>query len=149
MARPCDALALPTRKLRRTAVQQLLQLEDARRLADACLDLRLGAAVEAQSEAHVLEHAEMRIERVGLEHHGDTPFTRLQGVAPCVTDEEVAGGDVFQARDHAQQRGFAAAGRADEDDELLGDVEVDALMISWCELPRRLAAGRPCWSPVW
>jgi hypothetical protein len=43
-------------------------------------------------------------------------------------NEQVAGGDPFQAGDHAQQRGLAAAGRADEDHEFpILDVEVDPL----------------------
>ena len=39
---------------------------------------------------------------------------------------EVTGGDVLQPRDHAERRGLAAAGGADQHDELmLLDVEVE------------------------
>ena len=42
-------------------------------------------------------------------------------------DEDVAAGDVLEARDHAQRRRLAAARRADEHHELVvGDLEVDA-----------------------
>ena len=47
--------------------------------------------------------------------------------APAV-DQDVAGGGVLEPGDDPQQRGLAAAGRADEDAELaVGDLEVDAL----------------------
>ena len=36
----------------------------------------------------------------------------------AVADGDLAGGDVFQPRDHAQQGGLAAARRADQHDEL-------------------------------
>ena len=60
----------------------------------------------------------MRIERVGLEHHGDAAIgggDRIHGLA---ADQQLAGGDLLQSCDHAQQRGLAAAGRADEDHKL-------------------------------
>ena len=57
---------------------------------------------------------------------GGTLFTTL------VADQDLAGGDLLQAGDHAQQRGLAAAGRTDQDDELAvvdGDVHaVDHLV---------------------
>src|SRR5690606_22955908 len=69
----------------------------------------------------------MRVERVGLEHHRDAALARLHVVAARAVDQEIAGRDILQPRDHAQQRRLAAARRADEDDKLaIGDVEVDA-----------------------
>ena len=48
-------------------------------------------------------------------------------VHAAAVDGEFARGDGLQARDHPQERGLAAAGGADKDDELaVGDVEVDA-----------------------
>ena len=42
-------------------------------------------------------------------------------------DQDVAGGQVLEPGDQAQQRRLAAAGRADEDDELaVADVEIGA-----------------------
>ena len=35
-----------------------------------------------------------------------------------LADQDLAGGDLLQAGDHAQQRGLAAAGGTDQDDEL-------------------------------
>jgi hypothetical protein len=70
----------------------------------------------------------MRVERVRLEHHGDAALGWIDIVHPRAADFEIAGGDVFQARDHPQQGGLAAAGGADEHHEFLGlDLEVHAL----------------------
>ena len=70
----------------------------------------------------------MRVERVVLEHHGDVAVAGLELVDHPAADRDLAGGDRLEAGDHAQQRGLAAAGGADEDDELaVGDVEVDAV----------------------
>ena len=68
----------------------------------------------------------MRIERVGLEHHAHRPVHRRQLVDPLTVDQQVAGTDVFQARDQPQQGRLAATGRTDEDHELaVLDVQVD------------------------
>ena len=124
-----DALALAAGELLGPAVEQRLEFEDARRLVDLPGDLGLGHAGEAQREAHVLAHRHVRVERVGLEHHGDaalaTASTSFMRSPPMTSSPR---GDVFEPGDHAQQRRLAAARGADEDDELLGgDVEIDAL----------------------
>ena len=80
-----------------------------------------------EAEAHVVAHVQMRIERVGLEHHRDAALGRRHLVHDPAADPEHAGGDVLEAGDHPQQRGLAAAGGADEDDELaVVDREIDA-----------------------
>ena len=89
---------------------------------------RASARPQLQPEGHVLEHRHVRVERVGLEHHGDAALGRRQSVDALAADADLAGGDVLEPGDQAQQRGLAAAGRPDEDDELaVGDVEVDAV----------------------
>ena len=48
-------------------------------------------------------------------------------VDPAAIDEQLTGGDVFQAGDQPQQGRFAATGRANENYEFaVGHVEVDA-----------------------
>ena len=70
----------------------------------------------------------MRVERVALEHHGDVAVLGLQVVDDAAVDQDVAAGDVLQAREHAQQRALAATRGADEHDELaVGDVEAQAV----------------------
>ena len=60
----------------------------------------------------------MRVERVVLEHHRDVALGGLEVVDDAAADRDLAAGDLFQPGDHAQQRGLAAAGGADDDDEL-------------------------------
>ncbi|OQA41196.1 MAG: hypothetical protein BWY50_01879 [Spirochaetes bacterium ADurb.Bin315] len=70
----------------------------------------------------------MRVERVALEHHCDAPPRRSEVVDPLAVEQEIARGDVLEARDQPKQRGLAAPRGADEDHELaLFDLEVDAL----------------------
>ena len=73
-----------------------------------------------------LYDAHMRIERIGLEHHGDAAlggsdsFMRLPpiGISPPVI--------VFEPGDHAQQGGLAAAGGPDEHHEFAAaDLQID------------------------
>ena len=70
----------------------------------------------------------MRIKRIGLEHHGDAALVGRHVVDALAVKDEVALVDAFEAGDHPQQRGLAAAGRADEDREFaVFDGDVDAL----------------------
>ena len=70
----------------------------------------------------------MRIERIGLEHHREAALGRRHVDDVRAVDQDLPAGDVLEPGDQAQQRGLAAAGRADEDDELaVLDLEVDVL----------------------
>ena len=60
----------------------------------------------------------MRIERIVLEHHRDVPLLGRDVVDDAVADRDRAGGDVLEPGEHAQKRRLAAAGGADQDDEL-------------------------------
>ena len=92
------------------------------------VDLAFGRPAQLEREAHVVGHRHMRIERVVLEHHGDVALFRRHVVDHALADADFAGGDVFQARDHAQQGGLAAAGRADQHHELaVVDGNIDAM----------------------
>ncbi|MNT16253.1 hypothetical protein D3C72_1513440 [compost metagenome] len=70
----------------------------------------------------------MRVKRVVLEHHGNIPIGGIGLVDHPVADLHRAFGDVLEPGDHAQQRGLAAAGGADEHDELaVPDVDIDVM----------------------
>ena len=87
-----------------------------------------GAPLQLQREGHVVGDGHVRVERVVLEHHGDVALLRRQVVDHPLADADLARGDVLEPGDHAQQRRLAAAGRADEDDELaVLDVDRDAV----------------------
>ena len=123
-----DALALAAGELRGAAVHERLEAEDGGGLGDAGVDLGLRAAGDLEREAEVLAHGHVRVERVGLEDHGDVARARRQVVDHPAADADLAAGDLLEPRDHAQRRGLAAAGGADQRDELaVGDLEVDAV----------------------
>ena len=70
----------------------------------------------------------MRVQGVVLEDHRDVAVFRRDVVHQLAVDVQLAAGDLLQACDHAQGRGLAAAGRADQHDEfLVGDIQVERL----------------------
>ncbi|MNX74010.1 hypothetical protein D3C86_1054290 [compost metagenome] len=101
-------------------MQVVFELQDAGSLAHSLIHLRFRAARETQAEGHVLEHAEMRIKRIVLEHHRDTAIGRFDGRDITVVDGDMAAAGLLKTSDHAQQCGFAAAGRPDEDRKTAG-----------------------------
>ena len=121
-------LTLTTGERLGLAVQVLGQAEDLGGLAHALVDLGLGGAGDLQGEAHVVVHGHVRVERVVLEDHGDVTVLGLNVGDVAVTDEDAAGVDVLQAREHAQGGGLTAAGGANEYEELaIGDLEVESV----------------------
>ena len=89
---------------------------------------RHGRRREAERGAVLVVDRHMRVKRVGLEDHGDVSVGRLNVVHDPAIDLQRAGGDVFQAGNHAERRGFAAARGTDEDDKLLVlDLEIEVL----------------------
>ena len=133
-----DALALAAGELARLAVQVAAEVQDRRRLLDAGLDLLLGDVAQLQSEGEVVADGHMRIERVALEDHRDVAVFGRDVVDDPLADPQRAGGDLFQAGDHPQARGLAAAGRPDEHHELrVSDVEVE--VVDGDDVPKPLA----------
>ncbi len=83
---------------------------------------------ELQAERHVVEDRHVRVQRVGLKHHRHAALRWRDVVDLLAADGHLAGRDVLQPGDQAQQGGFTAAGRPDEDRELaILDIEIDAL----------------------
>ncbi len=70
----------------------------------------------------------MRVERVGLENHGDVAIARGPGRDILAADNDLAAIGVVEAGDDAQERALAAAGRPDEGDEFASlGLEADTL----------------------
>jgi hypothetical protein len=59
----------------------------------------------------------MREERIVLEHHVDRPPIGRNAGHVLATNEHAAGARLFEAPDHPEAGGFAAAGRAEQRDE--------------------------------
>jgi hypothetical protein len=84
------------------------------------------AAAAQQRELEVLPDREMRVERVALEDHRDVAVAGRDVVDHPTADRDGAGGDLLEARDHAERGALAAAGRPHEHHErAVGDREVD------------------------
>ena len=119
-----DALALPAGERMRAPVDELGEAEGRGDGSDAAVDLGPVDAAPAQAEGEVLAHAHMRVERVGLEHHGDVAILRRDRVDDALVDGEPARGDRFKPGDHPERRGLAAARRPEQHEELaVGDGE--------------------------
>ena len=111
----CD---FPARALARHLVEQMGDAHHLGDFAHALVALGLLHALHAQPELDVLRHVLVREQGVRLEHHAESAVARLDIVGQAPVDADFAGGRVLEAGDHAQRRGLAAAGRADEHHEL-------------------------------
>jgi hypothetical protein len=69
----------------------------------------------------------MRIERIGLEHHGNAAFGWCEVVHNLSIKFHCAGRNIFETGDQAQQGGLAATRRSNKHHEFtLLDVEINA-----------------------
>jgi len=78
----------------------------------------LGHLAHLQREADVVGHRKRRVERVALKHHGDVAVARRHADHVLARDADFALGRLGEPGNDAQQRRFAAARGADEDEEL-------------------------------
>ena len=113
-----DTLALTARKLARTTVEIVGEVQNRRRVGDPLFDLGGVHLGHLQREGDVLAHRHMRIKRIGLEHHRQTTLGGNDIGRVFAIDLDMAGSDVLKPRDQPQQRGFPAARGADENREL-------------------------------
>ena len=123
-----NALPLAAGQRPGTAVEQLGQAQSCRGLGDRLSNARLGLATDLKRVAHVPGNVEMRVEGIGLEHHGDVAVARRHVVHQRPADAKLPAGQILQAGDDAPERGLAAARRPDEHSELaVPDGERDVL----------------------
>ena len=113
-----DALALAARQLGRLAVEQLGDVEQAGCGLNPVGDERLGEVLHAQGEGEVLGDGLVRVQGVALKDHGDVAVLRRPVRHVALADAHPPARRGFEARDHAQGGGLAAAGGADQHDEL-------------------------------
>ena len=85
-----DALPLSARKLSRPALEQRLELEHRRGLADAGVDEVARLLADLQREAEIFADGEMRVERIALEDHRDVALARRQSIGDRAADRERA-----------------------------------------------------------
>ena len=122
------ALALPARQRFGLALKQVFDLQDLCRAGHRIVLLESGHACQAQAEGHVVGNRHVRVQRVALKDHGNTPLGGWQVVDQCTADVEFAGGDFFKTGNAPHQGGFATPRGPHEYDELtLLDGQVDAV----------------------
>ena len=104
------------------------------RLVHACLDFVLGHLGDLQAVGHVVEHGHVRVQGVVLEHHGDVAlggFQVVDDLSPIrISPPEIS----LQPCHHAQERGFAAARRPDDDDNSRSRISALTPWITWLAL---------------
>ena len=120
------ALPLAARERLRLAAQEGCEAQLLGHGPHPALDLGARDPPPAQPESDVLEHGHVRVEGVGLEHHGDVPVLGRHRVHHPAVDAHLARGDRLEPGDHAERRRLAAAGRAEQHHELaVRDREVE------------------------
>ena len=136
-AREREPLLLAAGELGRRACLKSAHAHHVQCAQHLVLDLSRGVfavARDLERKGDVLEHRHVRPDRVGLEHHADAAVARrhmdaLVGVAyDLVGDDDFSGLRTLKAGEAAQRRGLAAAGGAEQRDQLAGaDAERDAV----------------------
>jgi hypothetical protein len=76
------------------------------------------ARLDAQAEGDVLEHRHVAEQRVVLEHEAHLPLAHVHVGGVLAREQDAARVGRLQARDDAQQRGLAAARRAQQREQL-------------------------------
>jgi hypothetical protein len=123
-----DALALAAGQLVRLARAEALQLHQLQELGHPVAPLGRGHRFVLQPVADVLLHAHVGEQGIGLEHHVDRPLIGRRPGDVLAVDQDPPGTRRLEAGEHAQERGLAAAGAAEQAEQLLAvDLEIDAV----------------------
>ncbi len=110
-------LTLTAGKLAWKAIQQLVEAENFGCTINAAVAFFFRRVFQHEREAHIVGNRHMRIERIILEYHGDIAFLGAQVIDHTRTNGDFTIADFLKSCDHAQERGFSAARRADEYDK--------------------------------
>ena len=122
-----DALLLAAGKLVDLAFREFRHANHFEHLADGLPDLRTRGLPDPEPEFDVFGDVQVRPQGVVLEHHRGVAGFRGQGGDVAPAEHDGAGVLPDQPGDDAQERGFAAAGGAEQEHEFAGfDGEVDA-----------------------
>ncbi|MGY2996357.1 hypothetical protein ACVWWD_005164 [Mesorhizobium sp. URHB0026] len=96
--------------------------------ADQRQPLRPAQPLHGKRNRNVLAGRQMRVERVGLEHHGDVAIGCGDRRHVLASNEDLAAVGMIKPGKNAQQGALAAARGADQGDELARfDIEADAV----------------------
>jgi hypothetical protein len=112
-----DALLLSAGEVSWHPGEEIFDAENGGGFVNAAGNVICGEMADAEPEGEVLGNAEVRVEGVVLEDHGDIAFTGWEFADVGVADKDAAGGEALKAGDHAQGAGLTATGGPEEDDE--------------------------------
>ena len=115
-SRQRDALLLPARQLRRQPFGQVAHIDQLQQFVGLGMALCLVDALHLQRKGDIVAHAQMREQRIALEHHRGAAPGRGQGGNIAAIQQDGTFGHAFMAGDHPQRGGLAAARRAQQAD---------------------------------
>ena len=125
-ARDGDTLLLAAGHLVRILLLAAAHGYEGEYILDVGVDLSLGHLAELEAEGEVFVNGHVRPQVVALEYHCGRAFLGRQADDGLTIDGDVAARDVEEAADGAQNGGLAAAGGAEEGDDLtFVNIEVD------------------------
>jgi hypothetical protein len=73
-----DPLALAAGKLRRLAIEEVIDLQELRCPLDPTRDVLAGEPSARKAEDQIPAHRLCRVQRIGLEHHGEAAILRIE-----------------------------------------------------------------------
>ena len=119
-----DALLLAAGHLPRLAGLEPRHLDQAQGVVHAGRHLGLGHLLPPQPERYVLEHVQMREQRVGLEHGVDVAFVGWLVRDVSAAEEHRPSRRLLEPADHPERRRLPAPGGTEHAEELsFGDVQ--------------------------
>ena len=122
------ALPLATAELVGLAMPEAAQANRLEHLVGPRAPRRLAHLLHLQPVLHVLQHGHVRKQGVVLEHGVDIAIERCQPGDIATLQEDGACRRALEAGDHSQHGGLAAAGRAEQREELaFADAEIDRI----------------------
>ena len=116
-ARERDALLLAPGQLAGELLFVAFEADQREHVAHVAADRVAGLAAHAQSIGHVLEHGQVREQRVVLEHEADIAPVRGQVGDIFRTEQDATTVRLLEAGDHAQRGGLAASRRSEQGQE--------------------------------
>ena len=123
-----DPLTLAARQLRRLALEQVLDMELGRCLADSPRDLGLRHLRLPEGERQVVVDRLVGVKSEVLEHDRDVPVPRIDVRDALAVEVDVALVRPLETDDRSQQRGLAGTGGAEDREELpVRDLQADSL----------------------
>ena len=124
----CNTLLLAAGKLGRSAICHRGEVHCRKCNINLFLDFRCALLTQMKAVCHVLTHAQVREQCVGLEHHGHGALVRRNNHHVFAIEHDLARSRIFEARDHTQGRGLATARGSQKGDEFTGvNIQVDVI----------------------